>query len=260
MEHLSKQQIVLLTLFTSFVTSIATGVVTVSLMDQDPGGVTQVINKVVERTIERVAVTPSGVPSTAAAADSLSLSDTVDKVSQSIVRIKTKGIGADGIMGLGIIISTDGLILTDKVALGFPEEGSATQEYVAVLSNGEEFPVRMFQSEILGDVAFAAMIVPETKHLAPVTLASPSPSMKLGDAVYALSGKVTSVLESGIIKKVSTTNEPLETSVSSQDLLVGSPLFTQKGDVIGFKTKSFLTSSSFYPLSALASVAPRISR
>ncbi len=259
MEHLSKQQIVLLTLFTSFVTSIATGVVTVSLMDQDPGGVTQVINKVVERTIERVAVSPSTAP-VAAAVESQSLSQVVDKVSKSIVRIKTKGIGADGISGLGIIVSPDGLILTDKVALGFPAEGSSAQEYVAVLSTGEEFPVKLFQSEILGDVAFAAMITPQTQHLSPVTLASPGPSIKLGDSVYALSGKATSVLESGIIKKVGTAHEPLETSIVSQDLLVGSPLFTAKGEVIGFKTTSFLPNSSFYPLSVLAPIAPRISR
>ena len=38
MEHLNKQQLILLTLLISFVTSIATGIVTVSLMDQAPQG------------------------------------------------------------------------------------------------------------------------------------------------------------------------------------------------------------------------------
>ncbi|MEI6494599.1 MAG: trypsin-like peptidase domain-containing protein [bacterium] len=54
MEELNKNQIVLLVLFVSFVTSIATGIVTVTLMDQSPKGVTQNISNVVERTIERV--------------------------------------------------------------------------------------------------------------------------------------------------------------------------------------------------------------
>lgn len=49
MEELSKSQLVLLVLLVSFVTSIATAVVTVALVDQAPKPVTQTIQRVVER-------------------------------------------------------------------------------------------------------------------------------------------------------------------------------------------------------------------
>lgn len=52
MDHLTKTQVVLLVLLVSFVTSMATGIVAVTLMDQSPPPVTQTINKIVEKIVQ----------------------------------------------------------------------------------------------------------------------------------------------------------------------------------------------------------------
>src|SRR3569832_1472863 len=99
-EQLNKSQIVLLTLLVSFVTSIATGIVTVSLMDQAPPVVAQTVNRVIERTIETVAATSTAKGQPAAAVvtqqktvvinQSDLVSQAVQKIAPSIVHIYTR--------------------------------------------------------------------------------------------------------------------------------------------------------------------------
>src|SRR3989344_4276974 len=118
LEQLTKHQILLLTLLVSFVTSIATGIVTVSLMDQAPEGVTRVINQIVERTVETV------VPSTQGAAvatettvvikqDEL-VPQSIAAVQKSIVRIV--GEGSDQLIARGVVLDTKGTAATDGSA------------------------------------------------------------------------------------------------------------------------------------------------
>src|SRR3989338_2386209 len=59
-KDLNKSQLILLTLLVSFVTSIATGIATVTLLQEVPAPVSQTINRVVQQTIEKVV--PSYLP------------------------------------------------------------------------------------------------------------------------------------------------------------------------------------------------------
>lgn len=56
-KDLNKTQLILLALLLSFVTSIATGIVTVTLMQQAPPQVTRTVNRVVQQTVEKVSPT-----------------------------------------------------------------------------------------------------------------------------------------------------------------------------------------------------------
>ncbi len=87
MDDLSKTQVILLTLFITFVTSIATGVVTVTLLDQSPPGVTQTINRVVEKTIEKVISPAETKEVRVIVSESQMMSEAVRKAKSAIVRI-----------------------------------------------------------------------------------------------------------------------------------------------------------------------------
>lgn len=64
LEDLSKAQLLLLTVLVNFVVSIATGILTVSLLDQAPVSVGQTVDRIVERTVETIS-TPIQVATTA---------------------------------------------------------------------------------------------------------------------------------------------------------------------------------------------------
>jgi hypothetical protein len=53
-KDLNKSQLILLAILISFITSIATGITTVTLMEQAPSSVTVPINRVVRQTVERI--------------------------------------------------------------------------------------------------------------------------------------------------------------------------------------------------------------
>src|SRR3989338_6887788 len=124
-EQLSKSQIVLLTLLVSFVTSIATGIVTVSLMEQAPPIVAQTVNRIVEHTVETVVPAASGQAAatvvtqekTVIVRESEQISKAVEKISPSMVRIYASGAEDAAFLGLGIVMDASGMIIADSVSL-----------------------------------------------------------------------------------------------------------------------------------------------
>lgn len=65
MEHLTKSQFILLVLLVTFVASVVTGIVTVTLVGQGTPPITQTVNKVIEKTLERVVPGGAGTPTPA---------------------------------------------------------------------------------------------------------------------------------------------------------------------------------------------------
>jgi len=257
-EELNRSQIILLTLLVSFVTSIATGIVTVSLMEQAPPALTQTVNRVVERTVEKVVPEGQGASAaittekTVVVKESDLLVEAVKKITPSLVQVFTSG--SEGtFLGTGFVIDKNGRIVVDAATLG------ETSEYVVELPGN----VRVGASVVSRDQAAGVAILKASAQtsdgtaiqFSPATLAVESPP--LGQTVVVISGRNIPRIADGIvtahIPQGEGKNPMIDTNVSPDLILGGSPLVNTDGSVLGVSTSVARASSggAFISSSAL---------
>jgi len=186
-KDLNKKQLILLTLLITFVVSIATGIVTVTLMNKMPAKTTQTINNIVQRTIEKV-VLPTEDQTTQTLENNKSESKIYD-VGDALVRIypiaevptdKTETNPVAGStnttpvnsgptpkepvksIGQGIIISEEGLILIESNIL------SKEKNYAVML--GKEF----FKIKVVKIFSNGFSILSITSKIDPIIVADES--------------------------------------------------------------------------------------
>jgi hypothetical protein len=128
MEDLTKQQMVLLTVLVSFVCSVATSIMIVSLLTDTAPVVSQTINNIVEKTIEKVVTgttTPVYIktPPAPVMTENEKVISAVQSNLSKLVSIREKALPGESAtstekIGIGSIISSDGLILVDSSVIG----------------------------------------------------------------------------------------------------------------------------------------------
>jgi S1-C subfamily serine protease len=174
--------------------------------------------------------------------------------------VKLRSLGSDTVVGLGLVISKDGIIMVDKSTL------AQLTGFEAVFANGTHFPMSIIQSQINGDIVFLAPTVVASTTFAPISFA---PAPKLGQTILTLSGIISPTLAQGIISRTLQENinsdgsQPalIDTSISASKIILGSPLFNLDGEVIGMNTKTVskdLDTAAFYPIMQLKGVVPKI--
>lgn len=258
-EKLTKHQIVLLTLLVSFMTSIATGIVTVSLMNQAPPEVTRTINQIVEHTIEKVVPAELPAVTKAQGAAVVTKETTVvvkddDVVAKSIVSAQ-KGMvrivsvnDKDTLLARGIIIDQKGTVLSDRGSL----ESAGTLQFMAYLPDGTLLPAVMRLPVGTSTVAILDLKLATTSlTFTPIQLTDLT-KLKLGQSVIRIGGTGGDTIGVGVIAKLPSAmtdahKDLIESSVVSTT--PGSVLLTLFGEAIGIVTSdSSAQGSDFYTL------------
>ena len=265
MQDLNKNQVILLTLLISFVTSIATGIITTSLLQEAPLEVTRNINSIVEKTIQTVTpgVSTSKEVTTVVVKEEDLIINSINKNIKSIVRVNEKDLntGAVSLYGIGLVVNKDGLIGADRKTI------TSSNKYYAVMSDKVELvltPIGIDKQTNF--ILFKAALQPEKAQdkspnytFVPAVFGDNEP--KLGQTLISLGGEVTNAVSVGRVvslllkdSSVGTTTvkylASIETDVSSKDLVDGSPLFNLSGDVVGLKLLDDPL-KSFTPISVL---------
>lgn len=260
MEDLSKTQTVLLCLLVSFVTSIGTGIITVSLLQEAPTSVTQTIHQVVERTVEKV--TPQNstntVKETVVVKEEDLLVDAIKKNSKSLVRIyqsSNQG-GQPSIVALGIVIASKGIILSDKRVI-VPDH-----TYTASFSDGNTLPLNVLGLDDKNDNIYLQALSGPGYTFSPVNIAD-SDNVQLGQTVIALGGPLKNQVAIGRVTVLDTKDPAPNTSTRPvalittdsplKDGLPGTLLINLSGQLVGIKVwqPDTANESQFTPINAV---------
>jgi len=248
MEDLTKQQLILLALLVSFVTSLATGIVTVTLVEQAPQDVVRTIDRVIEKTVETI------VPGETKIVEKVKEVKIGATDSEKIAKVAKKRADTMVLIGhtqTGILVSAEGHLLTTS----FPD----TSEPIDILWTGApdgalEMTALIEESSAGGELVLLKIEVDEGEgEDEPSTISSffgfddvsefpyveiENPNVSLGELVVALSvtGGGGHSISTGMISSYKAATASSSTAISvniASDGIDGSPVYDLAGDTIG---------------------------
>lgn len=279
MEELTKQQIVLLTLLVSFVTSIATGIVTVSLMDQAPKSVTQTINRVVERTVEKVVPTSGGanvggIKETIIVKSDDLVVEAIEKNKNNIIKIfKIKdvyGSKVERFGGLGVVVSKNLIAVDISILSKEHDDGGSIipESYKAMNAKGIKFsavPVGVDDSNNI--VYFEPRDengkLDKTIDLQLVKFGD-SDSLKLGQTVIAIGGSGDEIVSTGIIASINESKSKpykfstVKTDIQFDEPIVGTILINLSGEIVGTLANKSIGKATYFTSNLIMSSVKKV--
>ncbi len=119
-KDLNKTQLILIAVLLSFVTSIATGITTVTLMQQAPQSVTVPITRIVKETVEKIV--PAEVPKNQTLSpEEKKLLEELKAIKPLTVTLFLKGEKEDKVLGTGLFLGDNKVVIASVIE--GPKEG-----------------------------------------------------------------------------------------------------------------------------------------
>lgn len=217
LNDLNNHQFILLVIMVSFITSMATGIVTVTLMDEAPPNVIKTVNRIVERTVETVVKEPETQTATAK-----------QIVEQVVVdeRVALEDVISSVEEGVLVFASSS----PPRIAVALPEVivgPFATDEFEIDALNSKKETIHLAHTRNLRTVGLYESSVGDIDAQEHVDLSS----LRLGQRVYALSYATENPqLLSGIVQELEKEGDGFLTSLTPTN--TSSLLFTEEGKVL----------------------------
>ena len=180
--------------------------------------------------------------------ENTALKNAIEKVEKIIVGVETKTGTAKVLQGSGLILTSDGLIIT--LAELVPQGAS-----FSFLIEGKKVAYQILKRDPKSNLALIKL---ESVNL-PTAGFADLEKIKSGERVFLVgvnhplvkAGAVGKTVNEGIIKNLG--GELIETNILEKKSLAGSPLFDIKGDIVGLNTISETGQVSAIPVSKIRS-------
>ena len=145
-KDLTKTQLIMLAVLLSFVTSIATGITTVTLMQQAPSSVTVPLTQIVRQTVEKVApdTVKNNITTPALSDDQKKLLEDLKAIKPLTVTLFLKGETPEKnkVLGTGLFLGDNKVVIASLIPV--PKEGEV---YMVKSVLGEQKVVKVVQEK-----------------------------------------------------------------------------------------------------------------
>jgi len=230
-KDLNKSQLILLAILISFITSIATGIVTVTLLQQAPTSVTTPINRIVQQTVEKI-IPGENVVKTVVVKEEDLVVDAIAQNKKVIFSITKEALNENRQLveipvGKGFAVSNNNVIVADAWIVSgegnyFVKNDSGKFKASFILADGKGFSFLRI-GDPLDEKDELSYTVPSFGNLA---------EMKAGQKIILLGGAITSFIYEG--------SEDLKINVVGQN--AGGLLIDLDGKALGIALSGTTTS------------------